>query len=160
MKPLTLKARVLPRGLIDALVSGMIGVVQVFVLFVMPAFLVAFATGSAVAALLAFLAIYAVWLLFTVRHLHCDGQALVFVRALGTPKRIPWAELDSVEEVGRRELVLRGWLWPPFPCREMTPSLTSIGHYRVRWSGGDAYFPPKDVEEFLEAIRKGREGAA
>ena len=160
MKTLILKARVLPRGVSDAAVTGAVGFVQMFVLFFVPACVVGTVARSLEAGLFTCLIIYVFWLLFTVRHLRCDEQALEFVRTLGMPKRIPWAELGSVEEVPRAELVLRGWLWPPFPAREMTPSLTSIGHYRISWREGDAYFPPRDVQAFLEAIRRGREGAA
>jgi hypothetical protein len=159
MEGLIIKARILPRRISDAAVAGVIGLVQGLALFVVPAFVVGVLTQSPGVGWLTFLAIYVLWLLFTVRHLRCDEEALEFVRTLGTPKRIPWAHLESVEEAPRAELVLRGWLWPPFPAREMTPSLTSLGHYRIRWRGGEAYFPPKDVQQFLDAIQKGRERA-
>jgi hypothetical protein len=106
------------------------------------------------------LGLYLVWVLFTVRHLRCDEGALELVRVLGSPHRIPWTELESVEEVSRMELVWCGWLWPPFPVREMTPSLTSIGHFRIRWQGRDTYFPPQDAPQFLKVIGRMRERTA
>lgn len=160
METLTIKARILPRRISDALVAGVIGLAQALVLFVVPAFVVGVLTQSLGIGWFTFLVIYALWLLFTVRHLRCDEDALEFVRILGTPKRIPWEYLESVEEAPQAELVLRGWLWPPFPAREMTLSLTSLGHYRIRWRGGETYFPPKDVQQLLDAIQKGREHAA
>jgi hypothetical protein len=79
---------------------------------------------------------------------------------LGARKKIPWANVESIEEASQAELVLRGWLWPRFPPREYTASMTSIGHYRICWQGGTAYFPPKDVQQFLYAVHVGRSMAA
>jgi hypothetical protein len=94
--------------------------------------------------------------LCTVQHLRCDEEGLQFVRPLGAQK-ILWADVESIEEVSRAEVVLRGWLSPRFPSRESTASWTSVGHFRIRWQGGTAYFPPKDVQRFLYAMQTGRE---
>jgi hypothetical protein len=67
--------------------------------------------------------------------------------------------VESIEEVPRAEVVLRAWLSPRFPPRESTASWTSVGHYRIRWQGGTAYFPPKDVQRFVHAMQIGREYA-
>ena len=75
---------------------------------------------------------------------------------LGSPGKIPWADVESIEPASPDEVVVHGWLWPRFPMREMTPTLTSVGHYRIRWQGGAAYFPPRDVQQFLYAMDVGR----
>jgi hypothetical protein len=41
-----------------------------------------------------------------------------------------------------------------FKPREMTASLTAVGHYRIRFTAGTAYFPPANAERFEVAIRR------
>lgn len=94
--------------------------------------------------------------LFVVWQLRCDEEGLEFVRALGNPGKILWSEIESIEPPSPDEVMLQGWLWPRFPMREMTPTLTSVGHYRIRWAGGVAYFPPRDARQFLYAMEIGR----
>jgi hypothetical protein len=89
-----------------------------------------------------------------VRSITVDEAGIQFQRLLGYPKSLSRISILSVEEVTRRELVLHGWLWPLFPSRDMTPSLSAKHHFRIRWKDGFCYFPPKDVEQFKNEIAK------
>jgi hypothetical protein len=155
----TVQPRILPRRLSDAALGLAIGLVQFFVFLVLmliPTLAVGILTQNAIAAALTFMALFVftsiLILLFTVRHLRCDAEGLEFVRVLGTPKKLSWADVISIEEAPQAEVVLHGWLWPGIPPREATSSLTSLGHYRISWQGGTAYFPPNNVQQFLYAI--------
>jgi hypothetical protein len=92
--------------------------------------------------------ILVVLLAFTVWSITLTAQGIHFHRLLGTPKFLPWTSVHSVEIVPRRELIFRGWLWPLFPAREMTASLTSLQHYRITWRDGFCYYPPADTRAF------------
>lgn len=88
-----------------------------------------------------------------VRSLEVDEYGIRFVRQWGGPKRIPWSELEAMDEAPRGELIAKGWLWPPAPfAREMSSSSTSRGHLRFRWRGKVVYFAPQDLEAFREAV--------
>lgn len=87
--------------------------------------------------------------LFRVTHLTLSAEGIRFHRILGSPKFLPWTRVRSVAPaVSRWEVVLKGWLWPLFPAREMSSSLTSLGHYRIQWDNGFCYFPPAEPEAF------------
>jgi|GEM_PF-2100790 len=94
--------------------------------------------------------------LMGVRWLRVDAGGLKFGRRRGTPRSLPWAEVLSVEPAPRREVVVRGWLWPPLARREPTGSLSSFGHYRIEYRGGTCYFPPVDAVAFRDAIHHWR----
>lgn len=160
---MTIEPRLLPRGPFDAAVGLAIGVLHLFAVIVValvPTYAVKILTQNSLAVVLAFLVTFIVAslfpYLFVVWRLRCDEEGLEFVRVLGRPRKIPWANVESIEEASEAEVVLRGWLWPRFPPREMTQSITSVGHYRIRWQGGAAYFPPRDVRRFLYAMQIGR----
>lgn len=140
--------RFLPRGVVDFLVSAAVGLFQCLILFGVPASIAYFLTRSTSVALLASVAAYIVFLLFAVRYITLSIDGIQFHRVLGTPKFLPWGQITSIERVSRSELVFRGWLWPLFPPREITASLSSLGHFRIRWPGGFCYYPPRDALEF------------
>ncbi len=155
--------RILPRNFADAALGLAVGLAEIFVVFalLMPTAVTAIGvlTGSAIAAAitlgLLYLLLPVVVLLVTVWQLRIDAEGIEFVRALGSPKKIPWSSVTSIEEASQKEVVVRGWL-TSFPPREATTSLSSIGHYRISWQGGSAYFPPADVEHFLYAVHTAR----
>ena len=140
--------RILPRGVVDLLVAVAVGTCQTLVLFGIPAMIVFVLTHSPFASFLTFVAVYIVFLLFSVRYISLGSDGILFHRVWGTPKLLPWGSITGIETVPRNELVLRGWLWPIFPAREMTASLTSLNHYRISWVGGFRYYPPRDAPEF------------
>lgn len=159
---MTIEPRLAPRGLVDAAVGLGIGVLNlgvVTVLALVPTYAIHFLTPNPLAVLPTFVCSFILLslfpYLFVVRRLRCDEEGLEFVRMLGKPGKIPWAMVESIEEVSRAELLWQGWLRPRFPMREMTESITSVGHYRIRWQGGAAYFPPRDVARFLYAMQIG-----
>jgi len=167
MNYVTIEPRTRPRGPIDAMVGLTVATIQlgaVIGLALGPAYAVKVLTHSSLAVVLtwvmAFLLLAHLNSLFVVKHLRCDEGGLEFVRALGPGKKISWARVESIEEVSRAAVVLCGWLWPRFPPREYSTCWSSIGHYRIRWQGGTAYFPPKDLQRFLYAMQIGREIAA
>src|SRR5205823_4800031 len=105
------------------------------------AFLISQALGGALvlslwAALLAYCIAYGFFLLFMVRRLSVASDGLHFHRVLGSPKFLAWERISSVAVAPRTELILRGWLWPLFPSREITPSLSALQHYRITWDTG------------------------
>jgi len=160
MNCMTIPPRKLPRGPIDAVVGLMVGLLQLGVvigLALVPAYAVKVLTHHSLAVVLTwvttFLLLAHLNAHLVVDHLRCDEEGLEFVRKLGRGKKIPWASVESIEEASQAEVVLCGWLWPRFPPREYSTCWSSMGHYRIRWQGGTAYFPPKDVERFLYAVR-------
>jgi hypothetical protein len=92
--------------------------------------------------------------LHAVEWLRIDEQGIRFGRRWGTPKFLPWTAVRHIRPATRREVVLFGWLWPPFPPREATRALTSVGHYRIEWEGGYCYFPPDDEGTFRRAVER------
>jgi hypothetical protein len=153
-----IKPRFLPRDLLDILIGLPVGALQVGVLLILPSVLAALLLNPLVG-VLTYPVIYTVWLLFSVRSITVDVNGIAFHRVFGSPKHLRREEIVSVEEAPRREVVLCGWLWPLFPAREMTPSLSALHHFRIRWAGGYCYFPPKDVAAFptlITEMMKGR----
>ena len=167
MNYLTIDPRTLPRGPIDAAVGLTVAAIQlcaVIGLALVPAYAIKVLTQNSLAVVLTwvttFLLIAHLNSLFVVEHLRCDEEGLELVRKRGPRQKISWASVESIEEASQAEVVLCGWLWPRFPPREYTTCWSSLGHYRIRWQGGTAYFPPKDVQRFLYAMQTGREYAA
>lgn len=151
--PISIRPRFRPRNAGDALLSVVVIVpYQLTVLFILPSLVAYLLTRSIPAAVGAPTVIYVVFLAFTVTNLTISAEGLRFHRRLGFPKLLPWADITSIELASQRELVLKGWLWPLLPAREMTPSLSSIGHYRISWVGGFCYYPPRDAEQFEKRI--------
>ena len=146
-----IKPRILPRDVLDVLIGVLVGAFQIAILFVLPA-LIDGVTINSGAGLLTFVLVYAMSLLFMVRSVEIEQEGLRFRRVLGSPKVLPWTHILSVDEAPRRELVLRGWLWPLFPAREMTACLSAKHHFRIRWQGGFCYCPPESVDEFRSAV--------
>lgn len=147
----TIPARILPRDAADLMISTGVNLLQ-SVLFLVPAFLVSRATASTPMAIATALGLYLLFAAHRVRSLDVGIDGIRFNRWLGRPKLIPWDQFRSAGIATRRELVLRGWLWPPFPAREMTPSYTSLGHCRFDYTGGYCYYPPANAEQLLNVI--------
>jgi hypothetical protein len=86
-----------------------------------------------------------IWsLINTVVHwLKIDAFGLTFGRRAGGPRHLAWEEIRSITPASRREVVLHGWLWPPFRPREATRCQSSLGHYRIEYAGGYCFFPPR-----------------
>ena len=147
-----IKPRTLPRDFLDVLIGLPTGLLQIAVLLIAPSAVIALVLHNLLAGAVAYVLIYAVWLMFMVRSITVDTEGIRFQRMLGSPKRLSRSSILSVEEVTRREVVLHGWLWPLLPAREMTPALSAKHHFRISWGEGFCYFPPKDVEQFKNAI--------
>ena len=160
MDKIVVKPRFLPRGILDLLTVVAVGLVQLILLLLLPTVALIAITHSFAAGVAAYLALYLTWLAFSVTRLEFDESGVHFRRWLGSPKSIPWDQLESIEVAPTAELVVRGWLWPLFPAREMTFSLTSRGHYRFRYAGGFSYFPPRDQEQFLALVTRYRRNVA
>ncbi len=159
-EPVVIKPRILPRDLIDVCLGLPIGLLLASLFFGVPAF-VAFVMArvfgvsiysSLIAAFVAYCLFYGFFLLFMVRRLTVASDGLHFHRVLGSPKFLAWERISSVEVAPRNEVIVRGWLWPPFPSREITPSLSALQHYRISWDGGYCYYPPARVEDFEQYV--------
>ena len=153
----TIKARTSPRDLADVLISLLLFMPLYFVpVFILPSALAILVSGSLSFGLAIFLIIYFVWLAFTVWSLRLSEKGIQFVRLFGVPKFIPWEEVLDLSEASRREIVLSSWLAPRFPAREMTPCLSALHHFRIRWRTGWCYFPPEDVNAFQRLVSEFR----
>lgn len=147
-----LRARFLPRNATDFLLASLVICLQCAALFLMPSLIILALTHSAFGAFaeVVFVAIFVN--LYSVASIAVNEQGIEFSRICGTPKFLAWQDIKEIAPASRRELILHGWLWPLLPAREMTPSLTSIGHYRIAWTKGWCYFPPQDAELFLRLV--------
>lgn len=147
-----IRPRVAPRDISDALLSTAVGSVQLGILFVVPALIVYVWTDSSSLAFGFAIGLYLIFAMFTVSTLEVDLSGVKLKRIFGVPKLVRWNEISEVREATRSELIRQGWLWPLFPAREMTPSYTSVGHYRFQYGDDFFFFPPGDVEEFLNTL--------
>jgi hypothetical protein len=158
-----LRANVAPEGWGDALLTLAAGLLILLMVAVLAAAAAAIAYAvtrdvatARVAAAAAFAVVVLASLLTQVHSLRVDARGLRFGRRRGRPRAIPWEDVLAVEPAPSREVVVRGWLWPPVTPREATRSLSSQGHYRIEYRGGTCYFPPIDVVAFRAAIRRWR----
>jgi hypothetical protein len=92
-------------------------------------------------------------LCFMVSRLSIDGAGVAFKRSLGQPRFLRWSDIQSIRPAPRREVFLQGWL-RPWPTREPTRTMSAYGHYRIEWTGGFLFFPPKDPALFQRAVGK------
>jgi len=134
------------------LASAAVGILQILALLGIPAAIAYVLSKSTLVTSLVLLASYIIFLLFSVRFISLGTDGIKFHRVLGTPKVLPWKLITSIERASRRELIFRGWLWPLFPPREITASLSSLDHFRIDWIGGFCYYPPRDVVEFEQHV--------
>jgi hypothetical protein len=152
MSKIILKPRFLPRGTLDGLLSLVIGLFQTLIVLGFPFFICRVFTNNTTLSLIVAFVAYIIFLLFSVSNLVIMPDGIHLSRILGSPKFIAWSAISSIEEAPRFELIWRGWLWPIFPAKEMTPSLTSIGHYRIQFGSKSIYFPPEDSEAFKTLV--------
>jgi len=125
---------------------------QFLALFILPGVIVFLLSRSWPFALAAPVVVCLVFVAFSVWSISLTTEGIRFHRILGIPKFLPWSSISSVEVAPRWELIRRGWLWPLLPAREMTASLTSLRHYRIRWQSGFCYYPPADAEAFEQYV--------
>ncbi len=147
------KPRIMARGAADFCVGLFIVFPALFLaLFILPGVIAFLLSRSWYVALAVPLVIYFVYLAFSVWSITLTAEGIRFNRLIGVPKFLPWDSISSVEVAPRWELVRHGWLWPLLPAREMTASLTSLQHYRIRWQSGFCYYPPADTEAFEQYV--------
>ena len=151
-KQIIIAPRVLPRDFADLCIAIAVGTLMAAVLFGTPAVIAFIITRSALVACLVYLAALAIALCFMVRRISVSPIGIQFHRLLGSPKFMPWQRIHSVSVVSRRELILRGWLWPLFPPREFTACHSSLLHYRITWDDGFCYYPPADTSFFEQYV--------
>ena len=150
---LVISPRIRPRGVSDfCLCAFVVLPIQFLVLSVLPATIAFLLTRSVVFAFAAAVVVYFTFLLFVVSRISLSPDGIRFHRILGVPKFLRWEHVISVELAPQRELVLRGWLWPMLPAREMTASFTSLQHYRIAWDSGFCYYPPADCALFEQYV--------
>jgi hypothetical protein len=152
MTEITFKPRVAPRDAADTLVSVAVGAVQITVMFVLPALICYWLTRSSALSIGIGGCLYVAFSFYCVANLVISPSGIRLSRMFGRPKFIPWSAITFVREVQRPELIWHGWLWPLFPPREMTPSFTSLGHYRIQFGQRYIYFPPSDPEAFMASV--------
>ena len=155
IRTMRIEPRFFPRDLIDVLVGLPIAVLQVVLVMGVPTLIVTLSVSKEAGAItfLLIALLYLISCLFVVRSLEIEPDHILFRRVLGNRNRLAKSEIVSVEEAPRGEVVIHGWLWPPFPfSREMTTCLSAKHHFRIRWKDGFCYFPPREVEQFRCAI--------
>ena len=138
----------------DRAVSLVVLVIQFFVVSILPGYLIYFLTGNSYLSWGTGLIMLLAFAGQGVSALEVSEEGIRVSRLYGSPKFLPWSEVSQVEEVGRTEVVVFGWLWPPFPAREMTPSSSSVGHFRIRYRNGYFFYPPANPVHFMEVINK------
>jgi hypothetical protein len=153
MNELIFKPRVAPRDGIDALITTGVGVVQVLALIDIPGMIVLALTRDVRITMLSVVAINILFVLMSVTKIIVSDEGIRLSRVLGGPRLIAWETVKRIEEAPRKELIVRGWLWPIFPPREFTTSLSSLGHYRIEFGERFVYFPPKDEAGFVAAVQ-------
>lgn len=151
----SIKPRILPRDAADLFIFLFVCLpFQFFPLFGIP-FLAGFlVAGSVIAGIFMILSVYVLILLFTVWTLRVSETGIEFRRIFGSPKFLEWTEFSSIRPATRREVILRGWLWPLFPAREMTACLSARDHVRFEGPFGVCFFPPGDTKEFFKLVGK------
>jgi hypothetical protein len=92
--------------------------------------------------------------LHAVGWLKLDSSGITFGRRLGTPKLLRWDQITEIRPATSAEVVRHGWLWPALRPREATRSLTSEGHYRIKWDQQFCFFPPADEHAFRAAVER------
>jgi hypothetical protein len=153
--PIRIKPRVMPENTSDFCVGFLLVFpLQATALFVLPSLLVLLLSRSSFVAWAAPAIICLVHLTFSVWSIALTPAGIRFHRLLGTPIFLTWTSISSIEPVSRWELITKGWLWPLLPAREMTPSLTSLRHYRISWGKRFCYYPPADVRAFEEYVSR------
>ncbi len=152
---IVMKPRLLPRSFSDLATCLLVPVpLQLAGLFVIPAMVAYLVTDSEVISLTVALGVYVAFLALSVWSISLSSEGIHFRRMLGSPKFLAWSEVVSIEVAPQWELIRRGWLWPLLPAREMTMSLSSLGHYRIAWAKGFCYFPPSNRELFESYVSK------
>lgn len=153
MSALKILPRVAPRDAADAAISLGIGLLQTAVLFGLPALGVYYFTHSIDTAFAVSCGLYLIFMARCVTNVVVSAEGLRLSRMFGMSSLIPWAAISSIEEVSREELIRQGWLWPIVFPREMTPTITSLGHYRIRFGQRWIYFPPSNAAAFQAAVQ-------
>lgn len=92
--------------------------------------------------------------LFTVSSITMTAEGIHFHRLAGFPKFMPWSRIKFVSLASRRELIVQGWLCPPFLPRDVTMSLSSLKHYRIQWDTGFCYYPPLEPKVFEQCVKE------
>lgn len=152
---IVMKPRLLPRSFADLARCLLVPLpLQLAGLFVIPALVAYLATGSRDISLLVALGIYVAFLALSVWSISLSSEGIHFRRLLGSPKFLAWSEIVSIEVAPPWELIRNGWLWPLLPAREMTMSLSSLGHYRISWGQGFCYFPPLNRDLFESYVSR------
>ena len=150
----TFRHRFAARNFIDGLITAAIFPIQMAMLFGLPALIGFLTTRSLGASLACGGAVWCLFGLFVVRDISIDENGIRFRRFLGSPRFLSWARISSIHEVTREELIVHGWIWPILPAREMSNSLTSLGHFRIQFGRRWVYFPPEDRSRFSAAVQK------
>jgi len=95
-------------------------------------------------------------LLISVRRLTIDQMGIQIHRRLGGPKFLHWEQVRRIKLASREEVLLKGYMLPPLPAKATMNTTSYLGHYRIEWDGGAFYFPPRDAEQFLAAVKRWR----
>jgi len=138
----------------DRSIGIRIGILQIAIIIVAPALLVGITLQSIIFGVLASIVICGLFFCFSVSCISLSEDGIHFKRTLGSPRFLTWDSICCIEEAPRTELIIRGWLWPPIPAREMTACPSSVGHYRITWKTGYCYYPPADPQLFESLVEK------
>jgi hypothetical protein len=146
------KPKFWPDNLIDCTVCLSVLFVQVVFLFAAPAIIIGLLFSSSWTAVLSFCGLWFGFTLFAVKALDVTESGIKFVRTFGSPKFLPWDQIEEISDAKPVEVVWKGQLWPLFPAREMAPCLSCRGHFKIATASQISYFPPKDAAAFRQAV--------
>ena len=156
MEAIIFKPRVAPRDIFDVFIGLPLGLLLAIILLGLPACVVAIATQSVLLGFVAYFAASVLLYLFMVSSVRLDATGITFRRVLGSPRFLAWGSVTEITKASRQEVIFQGWIWPIFPPREATPCMSSLDHVRIDWSSGHCYFPPQEIESFLETFESFR----
>lgn len=91
---------------------------------------------------------------YQVSRLLIGVNGVEFQNASRAIRSLAWDRIHSIRPATRGEVFIQGWLWPPFPSKEPTKTLSTCGHFRIEWDQDYCFFPPKDPALFEQTIMR------
>jgi len=152
---ISFKPAIAPKTILDWFLIPITSVFMFLLLIALPSFVIAYATDSKSIGLISYGFLMFVLASVVVLRITVGETGIRFVRLFGSPRFLEWSDIESIALVTNPwEVFLHGWLWPPFPPHEASPSMTLLGHYKITWKDGFCYFPPRDMRAFEATIAK------
>ena len=151
--PEVVRPRITPEDATDLLITGAAGVL-IFAMLLGPAALLWWMTGHWILAAVFLAGAAFLGYRNVVGLLRINAEGMHFSRHSAIPEVLRWKDITEIRPASRGEVVVLGWLWLPVPAREASPSLSSLGHYRITSRTGFCFYPPEDEQRFLALLQQ------